>query len=94
MRELRIRGKVDLLAEKYNKNLSDIKVVIAQQTENHLRGSVQMAMNGEFGGGGIVLASKVNDKWQLVFDGNGGIACELVRQYDFPAEMVEDCYEK
>lgn len=81
-----------LFAEKYNKDLSDIRVAIGQQTENHLRGSVQFAMNGEFGEGGIVLAAKIDGKWQIVFDGNGGISCALVESFNFPAEMIEDCY--
>jgi len=81
-----------LFAEKYHKDLSAIKVVVGQQTASHLRGSVQFAMNGEFVEGGIVLAAKVVNEWQLVFDGNGGIACSLVELYNFPKEMTEDCY--
>lgn len=83
-----------LFAEKYNKDLSDIQIVIAQQTENHLRGSVKFAMNGNFGEGGIVLAAKVDGKWQIVFDGNGGISCALVESFNFPAEMIDDCYRE
>jgi len=49
-------------------------------------------MNGEFNEGGIMLAAKVNNKWQIIFDGNGGIACDLVESYDFPQEMIDDCY--
>jgi len=82
-----------LLAEKYDKKLAEVNVTLSQVTDNHVRGSVVFATDG-VGEGGIVLAAKVNDDWQLVFDGNGSISCELVNQYNFPQDMITDCYDE
>lgn len=82
-----------LFAQKYNKVLSEITVTISQQDENHARGSVLLGQEGA-GEGGNYLAAKINDSWQLVFDGNGGISCDLVAPYNFPESMISDCYNQ
>lgn len=76
-----------VLASKYPKYASTLTVSIDQQTENHARGSVIFAPGQP---GGIFLATKVDGKWQIVFDGNGNIPCNL-SQYGFPSEMLVDC---
>ncbi len=41
----------------------------------------------------MFLAAKVNDEWQIAFDGNGAVACEDLEDYNFPSDMIEDvCY--
>lgn len=82
-----------LFMDKYQKPAAEVQVTIALATETHARGGVKFG-SGAAGEGGNFLAAKVNDKWQLVFDGNGGIACALLRQYNFPANMMEDCAEE
>jgi hypothetical protein len=82
-----------LFAEKYNKELSEITVTISQQDENHARGSVVFGQGGP-GEGGNYLAAKVDGAWRLVFDGNGGISCDLVASYNFPESMIGDCYNE
>ena len=79
-----------LFADKYGKKMSEININISQETKNHLRGSVVFGSGGP-GEGGIFLAAKVNNQWQLVFDGNGAISCEQLSRYDFPEEMKFDC---
>ncbi|MDD5289915.1 MAG: hypothetical protein PHT40_01780 [Patescibacteria group bacterium] len=80
-------------ADKYQKKIEDIKVTVSLATETHARGGVKFG-TGEAVEGGNFLAAKVNDAWQIVFDGNGNIACALLRQYNFPANMMEDCAEE
>ncbi len=59
---------------------------IIQEAENHTRHVIfETGMPG-----GIFLAAKVDNKWQLVFDGNDAITCTL-SQYGFPQEMLSDC---
>ena len=55
---------------------------------NYAKGMV----NGQ-GGGGMWFAAKVNDIWQLVWDGNGIIQCSDLTNYsDFPKTMIPECY--
>lgn len=77
----------ELLAEKYNKNLNDVKVEILNVARDHVRGTVEFA-SGETG---IVLAAKVNGDWQLAFEGNSALKCETITQFEFPRSMTRDC---
>lgn len=46
------------------------------------------------GGGGYFFAIKVNDKWEIVADGNGVILCSsLVKYPDFPKTLIPECYD-
>jgi len=81
-----------LLAEKYNKKLAQITLNITQETENYLRGGVAFAPGGP-GEEGLFLAAKVDDHWELAFDGIGAISCEQMGKYNFPQEMITDCAE-
>lgn len=79
-----------VFADKYNKKLSQISIDIKQETENHVRGQVTFEPGGP-GETGLFLATKVQDHWELVFDGTGVISCEKASKYNFPENMVEDC---
>lgn len=87
-----------VLLEKKN-GLNTIKSITSlQSVENYMRGefdtfpSKEDLDNGrDTGGGGIFLAAKVNSEWKLVFDGNGQIECKIVKQYNFPSNMISDC---
>jgi len=81
-----------LFIQKYNKNQDEVKVTVNQQTTNYARGGVKFGQNG-IGEGGIFLATKINDKWQLVFDGNGMILCSKLKDYNFPETMTTDCFD-
>lgn len=73
---------------KYEIDMSDIDIDVLKQTEDHVRGSVNLD-----GGGGIFLARKTNGIWNITFDGNGAISCEDMEAQEFPADMIEDCAE-
>lgn len=87
----KINAIKNLFAVKYNKKIEDIVIDIDQQTDDFTRGGVNM--NKGEGTGGLFLAAKVNGEWVLAYDGNGQIACEQVEQYNFPAEMIVDCFK-
>lgn len=81
-----------VLAEKYNKKLAQTTVQIIEQTEGHAKGNVEFIPGGSENSG-MFLAVKVTGEWQVVFDGNGSIACADLAQYNFPAEMTANvCY--
>jgi len=79
--------------DKYNKSATEVQIEVNQFDGNFARGSVKFAMNGEFGAGGIFLAYKEGSVWKLAFDGNGGISCSEMESYNFPIDMISDCYE-
>lgn len=79
----------ELFTEKYPKYADTISIKINQETENHARGSVNMEPGAP---GGIFLATKTEDSWKIVHEGNGGIPCDLSK-YEFPSEMLSDCTE-
>lgn len=78
-----------LLAKKYYKSANDVTVTITKQDGNFVSGGVKFTSDGS-GAGGALLARKVNDKWELVFDGNGGVDCNELRQkYGFPDTILK-----
>lgn len=93
-----IGALMNLFAEKYKKDPKDVIIKITQQIarpeseiKEYIRGSVVFGASGT-GEGGIFLAVMEGGEYKLIFDGNGGISCELVDRYDFPEEMVADCF--
>ena len=87
--EKRIR---EALAAKHSKKVSQTEITITQETENHARGNVVFQPGGSENSG-MFLAAKVNNEWQIVFDGNGVITCKDLEDYNFPEAMTEGaCY--
>lgn len=76
-----------LFVKKYPQYADTIRVGVTSETSSHVRGMVIMMPDV---GGNIFLATKIDGQWQIVFDDNGAISCDLSR-YGFPAEMLEDC---
>ncbi len=87
--EKRIR---EALAQKHNKKVSQTEISVEQKTENHAKGGVVFQPGGSENSG-MFLAAKVNDLWQIVFDGNGTPTCLELEDYNFPEDMIEGaCY--
>jgi len=82
-----------LFAEKYDKEISEVTISISQETENHVKGTVEFQPGGPGSLGGF-LAAKVNEEWELVYDGNGVIFCSAIEPYNFPVDMVIECYDE
>jgi hypothetical protein len=80
----------NLFVEKYGQPAEDISLTFSQETVDHARGGVSFSPGAP---GGNFLAAKVGGQWKLVFDGNGGIACSELEKYNFPADMMTDCYK-
>ena len=76
-----------LFIEKYSEYADTLSVNIEKETEKYVRGSVSFVDGAP---GGIFLAVKLEDKWQIVHEGNGQIPCSL-SSYGFPANMLSDC---
>lgn len=76
-----------IFTEKYPQYAETLSVRIEKETENYARGSVNFITGNP---GGIFLAVKSDNKWQVVHDGNGQIPCSL-SIYGFPSDMLSDC---
>lgn len=72
--------------KKYKKSPSEVSVAVTKATDTHAAGGVKYK-DGE---GGNFLAKFTDGKWEIVFDGNGGIACKDLEKYQFPKEMTQD----
>ena len=81
----------ELFADKYSKPLGDVDVNISENTGTHASGGVRF--EGEMGGG-MWLAYNDGEEWILVYDGHGTIPCSSVDPYDFPADMVPECWDE
>lgn len=81
-----------ILAQKYDKPLSDVTIRITKQTSAHIAGSVSFSTGGrlpEPGESGAFLAVKENGVWKVVYDGNGSIDCNVMKStYHFPADIL------
>lgn len=81
----------EVFAEKYSKPLDEVIVNISENTGTHATGGVSFA--GEMGGA-MWLAYNDGEKWILVHDGHGTIPCSAVDPYNFPTDMVPECWDE
>lgn len=78
-----------ILAAKYNKSVNEVKITITKQDGGYVSGSVLFGEGGP-GEGGIFLARKAGNIWEVVFDGNGNVDCNKMRQeYGFPDTILK-----
>jgi putative hemolysin len=76
------------LADKYKKPLSEVKVTIQKEAPGYAAGSVLFGQGGP-GEGGMWLAVAGN-QWNVVWDGNGNVDCNKMRQqYGFPDTILK-----
>jgi hypothetical protein len=77
-----------ILAGKYSRLADEVEATVLKQDGNFASGSVLFGQGGP-GEGGMFLAAKTGNIWQVVFDGNGSVDCEKMRQeYKFPEEIL------
>jgi hypothetical protein len=76
------------LASKYKKPISEVKVIVDKEVQGFAAGSVLFGSGGP-GEGGMWLAVLGNN-WDVVWDGNGSVDCNKVRQeYGFPDAILK-----
>lgn len=81
----------EAFAEKYDKPLRDISVTMSGDTGTYAKGGVNFA--GEIGGGWW-LAYNDDSGWLIVADGNGTVMCEDIDPYNFPIDLVPECWNE
>ncbi len=92
--EIPAKSDLELLREafatKYSHTLAETEVNIGKQAGPYVSGGIHFS--GEMGGGWF-LAYKGADGWIIVADGNGTVPCEAIEPYDFPVDMVPECWD-
>jgi len=78
------------MALKHSKQTAEVKLGISKKTEEFASGSV--SFTGEIGGGWW-LAALSQGAWVIVADGNGNVMCSDIKDYNFPTDMVPECYD-
>jgi hypothetical protein len=81
----------ELFAAKYNKPIEEAEVSINENTGTHATGGVKFT--GEISGA-MWLAYHDGEKWILVHDGQGTIPCSAIEPYNFPIDMVPECWDE
>lgn len=81
----------ELFVQKYNKPPGEVMVAINKNTGVQASGSVKFV--GEMGGA-MWLAAQSEGIWVLVFDGQGTIPCQKIEPYNFPTDMVPECWDE
>jgi hypothetical protein len=79
------------LAEKHLRTPEEITVLVSNRTESHAIGLSGFTAGP---GGGWWLAFKTKGGWDLVAEGDKDIICEEINPYNFPAEIVPECYSR
>jgi cytoskeletal protein RodZ len=64
---------------------------ITTKSDEHAKGNIS-----ETGavGGGYWLATKTEEGWVVVYDGQANPSCEEIEPYDFPTELVPECLDE
>lgn len=76
------------MADKHEKDESDVTITITTEEGDYVRGGVEFAPGG-LGNAGMFLATKVGDEWEIVYDGHGVADCdELIDDYGFPMSVL------
>ena len=81
----------EAMADKYHKTLAETEISLSSIDDEFAKGSVHFS--GEMGGGWL-LAAKTEDGWVIVADGNGTVICGDIEPYDFPVEIVPECWDE
>lgn len=81
----------EIFTQKYNKPIEEAIINISENTGTYASGGVRF--EGEISGA-MWLAYNDGEKWLIVFDGQGTIPCSAVDPYDFPTDMVPECWDE
>ncbi|MFA5828855.1 MAG: hypothetical protein WC841_05880 [Candidatus Shapirobacteria bacterium] len=65
---------------------TDFTVTIKHENTKYASGGISF----DGSGGGMFLAAKIGDEWQIIYSGNGSIDCVAIKNnYDFTPEMLQ-----
>ena len=82
------------LREKHGWELEEMEVEVSWSDGEWAEGGVSPT-EGRIGGA-MWFAGKVDDEWEIIWDGNGTVMCEDVDSFakQVPTSLIEECYEE
>jgi len=69
----------------------ELDITVNKQYGDHVAGGVNFA--GSDAGGGYFFGAKTEDGWVIAADGNGEIRCDGIDPYNFPSDMIPECFD-
>ncbi len=81
---------IDAFKTKFNTSENKFNIRITKVLGNFAEGGIDFV---DELGGGMWFAAKTNKGWELAYDGNGIITCDVVTKYNFPKEMIPGCID-
>jgi major membrane immunogen (membrane-anchored lipoprotein) len=69
----------------------DMEIRISKQVGDYASGGA-VPRDTEIGGG-YWFAAKTDNGWVIAADGNGNIFCSEIEPYDFPSDMIPECWD-
>lgn len=79
----------NLFAIQTKKSTTDISISIAAEDNDNIKGIISVKDGYE----GIFLVKKINDQWQIVWDGQTKYSCADINQHQIP-ENISGCSKK
>lgn len=80
----------NLISKKYNKSPNEVITEVAIDTGKFSKGTLRFK---DQAGGGIWFAAKTLNGWELAYDGNGIVPCEIVNKYNFSTDIISQCID-
>jgi len=77
----------EIFVRKYPQPESDVEVKVETESGSFAKGTVNFAGQG----GAVWFAVKTVGNWELVYAGNGIVACTDLDKYNFPKELAPQC---
>lgn len=81
---------VGLFAKKYSRSADDFVIKVVKSDGAFAQGSINIKNEP---GGGMWFAAKTDKGWELAFDGNGMVTCQVANSYNFPSDIVTQCID-
>lgn len=80
------------MAEHRSKSVSATSIAVSQTSGSYATGTV--SFDGEMSGGWFLAVKTDDNDWKIVSDGNGTVACGDIADFDFPQDMVPQCWDE
>lgn len=78
-------------SKKYNKDISNVSVFIEIFQESFIKGGVDFDNSG-YTATFYAYKSLENTDWEIVAVENGVVACNIIDPYNFPSNIITQCY--
>jgi len=74
-------------AKEHNMGVENVYVTIFKNSGNYFSGSIRIG--SQEGEGGGFLVRKIDNNWQIDYEGNGSVDCVKIRSFGYPQEVLE-----